>query len=110
MQAAAQQLRDVQKQNKALFAELERLQRVKDARISQLDQVWPPRTPKCTLHALQRLKHGECIRPGACGQDAFHKRCEADLSAFSHEAPLSADTHFPKNSHMSVCKTDSALM
>ena len=42
LQEAAQQLRELQKQNKALVAELERLQRVKDARISQLEQVWGP--------------------------------------------------------------------
>ena len=30
----------MQKQNKALVAELERLQRVKDARITQLEHVW----------------------------------------------------------------------
>ncbi|KAL3130258.1 Coiled-coil domain-containing protein 57 [Trebouxia sp. C0009 RCD-2024] len=35
---AAQQLKDLQKQIKALVAELERLQRVKDARINQLEQ------------------------------------------------------------------------
>jgi len=38
MQEASQQVRDLQKQNKALVAELERLQRVKDARIAQLEQ------------------------------------------------------------------------
>lgn len=40
LQEAAQQLKDLQKQIKALVAELERLQRVKDARINQLEQVW----------------------------------------------------------------------
>ena len=39
MQEAGQQVRDLQKGNKALIAELERLQRVKDARIHQLEQV-----------------------------------------------------------------------
>ena len=38
VQAATQQVRDMQKQNKALVAELERLHRVKDARIAQLEQ------------------------------------------------------------------------
>ena len=32
-------MRDLQKQNKALVSELERLQRVKDACIAQLEQV-----------------------------------------------------------------------
>ena len=39
LQEASQQVRELQKQNKALVAELERLQRVKDARIAQLEQV-----------------------------------------------------------------------
>ena len=38
LQEASQQVRELQKQNKALVAELERLQRVKDARIAQLEQ------------------------------------------------------------------------
>ena len=40
-------MRDLQKQHKALVAELERLQRVKDARIAQLEQV-----SSCPLHPV----------------------------------------------------------
>ncbi len=38
LQEALQQVRELQKHNKALVAELERVQRVKDARIAQLEQ------------------------------------------------------------------------
>jgi len=38
LQEASQQVRELQKHNKALVAELERVQRVKDARIAQLEQ------------------------------------------------------------------------
>lgn len=38
LQEASQQVRELQKHNKALMAELERVQRVKDVRIAQLEQ------------------------------------------------------------------------
>lgn len=42
-------MRELQKQNKALVSELERLQRVKDARIAQLEQV------RATHHSANNL-------------------------------------------------------